>query len=628
MPNLSTKGRYRAYLSLVPKLRNLLGDGVLVTKASSDRPPSSADPIVRSASDFSYSAKEFQMVVLSIYEHIRGTKLDVLDDVNEHDFNKLFSMLHPLIQGSSDMGVQKSKGEIGKALDLCRKILSPITPEQKAHTMQRGLPSEVFDPSAPLVDPETIATMLEGVYGSNGTAEMCDAEENEDTKLVMEHVNARWLLHEEYTANCLELEDIDGHTSQILVDPGLCGIEWTASGLPSNERATSIASFFSSGPVILPRSMSGEAQLEALLDIINSSARQAMAEYKKRGNGVPTINSTEFHPLDSAADTVALRKALRLLEGACQQLCASLAPPRIRSLTGKLARILRLLASKGCFTEAAKDVFVNNRLSLVLKSTNNTGIYIRMLAENATRGIDILFNETLIGTERTTFFDTLMSDDFHKAMVGTGEAFGMQSILHNYPWNEMNSVCDVGSSIGTFTIPLAKTYPHLKITNQDFEDVMTKARGVWKEEAPEALVEGRISFVPLNFLKEAPVAAQDIYYLRQIIHDWPDADASVILRNVRKAMATISRVLVHDYIVISASRWDDEYKGLDVAPEPMLPNFGAGNSRLYQQDLLMWTVQDAKERTLEDSIVLADAGLHFEKVYDLGQTAVLEFTAA
>ena len=74
--------------------------------------------------------------------------------------------------------------------------------------------------------------------------------------------------------------------------------------------------------------MSAEAQLEALLEIINTSARQAIAEYKKGGNDVPTINSTEFHPLDTSTNTVTLRKAVRLLEGACQQLCASLAPPQ------------------------------------------------------------------------------------------------------------------------------------------------------------------------------------------------------------------------------------------------------------------------------------------------------------
>ena len=74
--------------------------------------------------------------------------------------------------------------------------------------------------------------------------------------------------------------------------------------------------------------MSAVAQIEALLEIINSSARQAIVEYEKEGNDVPTINSAEFHPLDTSTHNVAYRKAVRLLEGACQQLCASLAPPQ------------------------------------------------------------------------------------------------------------------------------------------------------------------------------------------------------------------------------------------------------------------------------------------------------------
>lgn len=71
-----------------------------------------------------------------------------------------------------------------------------------------------------------------------------------------------------------------------------------------------------------------EVTLDALLDIINSSARQAIAEYKKTGHGVPGFDSTTFHPLDLETDTVGLRKAIRLLEGAYQQLSAILAPPQ------------------------------------------------------------------------------------------------------------------------------------------------------------------------------------------------------------------------------------------------------------------------------------------------------------
>ncbi|KAG1811507.1 uncharacterized protein BJ212DRAFT_1277825 [Suillus subaureus] len=72
-----------------------------------------------------------------------------------------------------------------------------------------------------------------------------------------------------------------------------------------------------------------ELKFEVLLDIINSSACKAMEEYKKSRHGVPSADSTTFHPLNLATDTLALRKAIRLLEGAYHhQLSVVLAPPQ------------------------------------------------------------------------------------------------------------------------------------------------------------------------------------------------------------------------------------------------------------------------------------------------------------
>lgn len=443
--------------------------------------------------------------------------------------------------------------------------------------------------------------------------------------------------------------------------------------------------------------MSGEAQLEALLEIINSSARLAITEYKNHGNSVPTIHSTEFHPLDFATDTVALKKVIRLLEGACQQLCASLAPPQhtvinfaqcydwactgaairkgiadalekypsglhVRELSqivgleeAKLARILRVLASKGCFSEVDTDTFANNRLSLIMKNSNDCSCLTGIHAQDVSQGAGALY-ETLTDPEYATsyepdkapmiyvlkqkglkgsFFDWMKADakrreDYHRAMIALGPVMGSLSILHHYPWNEVATVCDVGASIGSVSIPLSKAHPHLRITDQDLPEVLEAARDVWQREAPEALQEQRVEFVTLNFFEEAPVAGKDVYYLRNIIHDWPDTEAAVILRNISKAMGSHSRLLIHDYVITGANRRPDEkHLEIDIAPEPMLPNFGAGNSRKYQQDLNMWILHNAKERSVDDQIALASAaGLRLAKVYDLAETAVLEFRLA
>lgn len=60
--------------------------------------------------------------------------------------------------------------------------------------------------------------------------------------------------------------------------------------------------------------MSGKSHIRALLTLINSAAEAAIVEYDKSGHGIPSLASTEPHPLDTSDDTSNLKKALRLLE--------------------------------------------------------------------------------------------------------------------------------------------------------------------------------------------------------------------------------------------------------------------------------------------------------------------------
>ncbi|KAG1864887.1 S-adenosyl-L-methionine-dependent methyltransferase [Suillus subluteus] len=440
-----------------------------------------------------------------------------------------------------------------------------------------------------------------------------------------------------------------------------------------------------------------EAKLEALLDIINSSAHQAIAEYKKTGHGVPSADATTFHPLDLTTDTLALKKAIRLLEGAYHQLSSILAPPQhtVMNLvfnynwacTGvafrarladvldqhpeglsvdklaeavnldkvKTARVLRALTLMGCFKEVERDIFANNRLSLILKSANNVGCYTKLHSQDGPKFAGVVY-ETMIDEEfsrsqeidkaprvfafrkegmKDPYYEAMENDEkkrdaFHKAMLGQSEVLGASAVLHHYPWNDISSVVDVGSGIGTFSTPLAKMFPHLRITNQDLPKVMALAQNAWEKNAPETLLDGRVEFIPINFLEDAPVVGKDVYYLRHILHNWPDAEATTILRNIRKAMRPNSRVLIHDCVIFhTLQRPSVGTNGLNVAPEPMLPNFGAGSHNTYQTDLTMWFIFNSKERTLEElEIIGAAAGLALTQVYDLVDTMLIEFRIA
>jgi len=47
-----------------------------------------------------------------------------------------------------------------------------------------------------------------------------------------------------------------------------------------------------------------------------------------------------------------------------------------------------------------------------------------------------------------------------------------------------------------------------------------------------------------------------------------------------------SKLLIHDYVLQTVVR-GDEATNFDQAPEPLLPNYGIGAIRMYNQDLNM-----------------------------------------
>ncbi|KAG1794095.1 O-methyltransferase-domain-containing protein [Suillus plorans] len=445
--------------------------------------------------------------------------------------------------------------------------------------------------------------------------------------------------------------------------------------------------------------MANKAKLEALLTLINTSARDAIALYEQYGD-VPAIDQAELHPLDNAVDQVALKSAVRILEGACAQICTTLAPPahtavnlvqvydhacvrvvarervsdillkypkglhvnelakKINIEPKKLARIMRLLATRGCYNEVDTDVFANNRLSLILLDENPVKFMILLHVDLITKGGSV-FYETLKdpkiaysyeptvapvmysidknGTEGT-IFDWMARHDgqreaYHTSMRGLNSIMGSLAVLAHFPFEKYSTVVDVGGGIGAFSLPLAKTHKNVKITIHDLPEALVQTRDLWAKECPEALAEDRVEFEDLNFFEQVPVKGKDIYYLRNIIHDWPDHESTIILSNIRKALGPNSRVLIHDYVLRQLSRKQAAIEhselGVASAPEPLLANFGVGNMRSYQQDMTMLLVHNAKERTLQDFLVLTTvAGLKLEKVWDLAESCVMEYSAA
>jgi len=290
----------------------------------------------------------------------------------------------------------------------------------------------------------------------------------------------------------------------------------------------------------------------------------------------------------------------------------------------KLARIMRFLATTHVFTEVKPDVFSNNRLSYKMRScdalSSSLGHWTGECFASAAA-----FTETLmdpewtseLSPERAPFYRAFnqvlfeyyasaegkkRGERFNRAMLGWGQISGTSGLLSRvYPWSAQPAgavVCDIGGGNGHVTLGLLKEHNHLHAIIQDLPLVLEDAKKLWKAEYPTAIDSQRVTFKPIDFLKEGPVKDCAIYYMRHIIHDWSNPDSVIILKGIRGAMAPSSKLLIQEFAIPDLTRVESDTNMQ--APEPLLPNYGIGRSIPYYVDLHMMNTLNARERTLRE----------------------------
>ncbi|THU85054.1 FAD/NAD(P)-binding domain-containing protein [Dendrothele bispora CBS 962.96] len=165
------------------------------------------------------SYTRFQVVVLSAYKQIRNQSHDILSDIDENNFDRAFTFLRPVIQGASDMGSQLSETELQKSLDFCVNLFNPTTPEQHERLLTEGKVSkELLDVTAPITDPSILSTALKHDHITQGGSGSSSEETfywNDCERMVLDKVNARKVVHNEYAINNLESEPLDGYVAHL-----------------------------------------------------------------------------------------------------------------------------------------------------------------------------------------------------------------------------------------------------------------------------------------------------------------------------------------------------------------------------------------------------------------------------
>ncbi len=116
-----------------------------------------------------------------------------------------------------------------------------------------------------------------------------------------------------------------------------------------------------------------------------------------------------------------------------------------------------------------------------------------------------------------------------------------------YDWSAVGHVVDVGGGTGARLIALLRAHPSLRGTLVELPGPAERAAGRFAEVG----LSERVVVVARSFFEPLPAGA-DVYVLSRILHDWPDAEATAILRRCAEAAGPEDRVLVVEEVLDDA----------------------------------------------------------------------------
>jgi O-methyltransferase len=123
-----------------------------------------------------------------------------------------------------------------------------------------------------------------------------------------------------------------------------------------------------------------------------------------------------------------------------------------------------------------------------------------------------------------------------------------------YDFNQFRHVVDVGGGTGVLLATILAAFPRLRGTLFELPSVIARTREMDHERA----VRLRLELAEGNMFEDPPPAA-DAYILSHILHDWDDEACARILRNVRRAMRSGSRLLVYEIVAAPANnQWSQD----------------------------------------------------------------------
>ncbi|KAA0024163.1 methyltransferase [Antrihabitans cavernicola] len=200
-----------------------------------------------------------------------------------------------------------------------------------------------------------------------------------------------------------------------------------------------------------------------------------------------------------------------------------------------LARLMRFLVVRSVFDEPEPGRYALNAYSRRLRTGEQMQAWLDL--EGAGARIELSYTD-LLHTVRTGtaawehFYGKPMWEDFAERPA-QDESFNRlmelhcqwlaPSLIEAYDWSNVGHIVDVGGGNGALLAEILGAQPHLKGTVFDQPHLEAQASNLIQQSG----LDGRCSFAGGSFFDAVPAA--DVYVLANVLHNWPDAEATKIL---------------------------------------------------------------------------------------------------
>jgi hypothetical protein len=253
-----------------------------------------------------------------------------------------------------------------------------------------------------------------------------------------------------------------------------------------------------------------------------------------------------------------------------------------------LHRALRALACKGIFTEVEDGLFGLTPMAELLRSDHPLSLREGFPLLPASVQAWARFDHSIRTGEAAfdyvhgqSFWDYLADHPEESVRFDRSQQamtrLELRAALHAYDWSSLGIVVDVGGGNGAFLAGLLTHHTAMRGVLLDLPQVVSRAAAILKE----AGVADRCQLVEGNYFHTVP-AGGDAYLLKRILWGYHDEKASAILRNIRAAMRSDSRLVVLEPLM----RPGDAYDFGKIHDLLMLTMGGGGARNLEQMNEL------------------------------------------